>query len=221
MALPELPTKSAEEIRFGSNYGATSLVANIREQGKQSAMRTQAMQTMVQALAKANQQSLRGMSAAPPIRNRGPGPSMRGPGPKRGGGNVKGNPKFKAFVKAIFGQESGGNYKAVNASSGAAGKYQILPGNFIGRGGWDKEAGLQNVTLQQFMNNPRIQDRIAQHKLRQYVKQYGFRGAAQAWYGGPGAVGNDNISGGTGYPSTGGYADEILHRMRVILNRRR
>src|SRR4051812_6050224 len=44
------------------------------------------------------------------------------------------------LMAAIRKQESGGNYGAVNNSSGASGAYQIMPFNINGTGGWDMEA---------------------------------------------------------------------------------
>lgn len=127
---------------------------------------------------------------------------------------VAGGGSFENFVRAISGQESGGNYSSRNGSSGAMGRYQIMPGNIAGSGGWDKEALGYNVTPQQFMSNPKLQDAIARYKLQQYYKKYGPRGAAIAWYAGPGAVGRvgGNKSQGA-YPTINQYANQILKRM--------
>lgn len=204
-----------QELRFHTNYSATGLIDVIKSGNKARAKRQRQLTGMLSELSRMH---------PPRFSSKNPSVGMgtsRGPGSIHAGkGTVKGNERFKALVKAIWGKESGGNYSAVNADSGAAGRYQIMPGNFVGKGGWDVEALGRNVSLHQFMNNPRIQDRIAQHKLRQYYHKYGARGAAQAWYGGPGAVGNNNISGGSGYPSTGEYANDIIAQMRRILNRR-
>lgn len=127
---------------------------------------------------------------------------------------ITGNGSFKKFVGAITGQESGGNYSARNSSSGALGRYQILPSNIKGPGGWDKEALGYNITPQQFMSNPKLQDAIARYKLQQYYNKYGAYGAAVAWYAGPGAVNrvNKNKSQGA-YPTINQYANSILRRM--------
>lgn len=137
-----------------------------------------------------------------------------------GGGNqnipsVKGNSTFEKFVNAITGQESGGNYSAQNRSSGAMGRYQIMPGNLGGKkSGWDYEALGYDVSPQQFMNNPKIQDAIARYKLQQYFNKYGAWGAAVAWYAGPGAVSRTNKDKSQGaYPTIRQYANSILKRM--------
>lgn len=122
-----------------------------------------------------------------------------------------------AFINAIAGQESGGSYGARNPSSGAMGKYQIMPANLGGRGsGWDYEALGRDVTPSQFMSSPNIQEQIAQYMLKKYYGQYGPQGAAAAWYGGPGVAKNwsryTNPEGA--YPSIANYVNSIMSRMR-------
>lgn len=147
-----------------------------------------------------------------------------------GGNNVGGNngpviyqdskSEFGRFLNAIQSKESGGSYSARNRSTGAMGKYQIMPGNIQGSGGWDKEALGHNVSVSQFMNSPEIQDAIARYKLKNYFNQYGAAGAAVAWYAGPGNAKKYVASGGRGfnrkqgaYPSVSSYARDILRRM--------
>lgn len=217
--MPELPEVDPLELRMKTNFGATGMLANIGKQTKAAQQRNLAMDHMLSQLSRMG--SMAGPSVGPM------GVRSSGPSHGRSGhhvGKIKGpnNAKLAALMHAIGIQESGGNgYGAVNDISGALGKYQILPGNIAGRGGWDREAGLRNLSPSQFLHNPRAQERIAKHKLRQYLHAYGVRGAAQAWYGGPGAVGNNNISGGSGYPTTGGYADSIMGMVRRYLRRHR
>lgn len=129
-----------------------------------------------------------------------------------GGGPVAAN-KFQAFLRAIAGQESGGNYGAVNSSSGAMGKYQIMPSNIAGPGGWDQEALGHNITTQRFLHSPRLQERIAQYKLHNYFANFGPRGAASAWYSGdPNKYKNNSPQGG--YPSIAAYVQAIIRRMQ-------
>lgn len=119
---------------------------------------------------------------------------------------------FNAFRQAIKQQESGGNYGAVNADSGAAGAYQIMPGNFVGPGGWDMDTIGRDVNLQAFLNHPRMQNRIAGGKLRDLFNQHGAAGAASAWYSGDPSLWNNRDSQGN-YPSIHDYVLEILQRM--------
>jgi hypothetical protein len=115
---------------------------------------------------------------------------------------------------AIKQQESNGNYSAVNRTSGALGAYQIMPFNLPE---WGKAAGYEGITPEQFLANPKAQDDIANARLRSYANQYGnARDVASVWYGGPKAVGNPNISGGKGYPTTGAYANEVLAKYNAL-----
>lgn len=126
---------------------------------------------------------------------------------------------FSGFLNAISGQESGGNYKARNSSTGAMGKYQIMPGNITGtHSGWDYEALGRDVSVGQFLGSPQIQEAIAQYKLKSYYDKYGPAGAAVAWYAGPGAVSGymKNPSAYTNpqgaYPSIAAYVQQVLGR---------
>lgn len=122
----------------------------------------------------------------------------------------KGN--FQQFVNAIAGKESGGSYSARNPSSGAMGKYQIMPANIAGPGGWDKEILGKNITAEQFMNNPKLQDQIAIGKLKQYYNRYGVKGAASAWYSGDPNKWRNTSSQGA-YPSIYEYVMAIVNAM--------
>lgn len=110
-----------------------------------------------------------------------------------------GNNPFEAFVRAISQKESGGNYKAVNRSSGALGKYQIMPSNIRGTGGWDRDALGYDVSTTQFLNSPDIQEKVARYQLQKYYQKYGPAGASIAWYAGPSAA-NKYVN--TGYVSS-------------------
>ena len=123
--------------------------------------------------------------------------------------NVSGR---EAFINAIAGQESGGNYNAENSDTGAYGKYQIMPSNWPA---WAEEAGIGADAPR----TPENQEIVARFKLGQYYDKYGARGAAIAWYGGEGALNYSEEAlnrkqGDNGeYPSINEYADEVLGRM--------
>lgn len=116
------------------------------------------------------------------------------------------------FMTAISGQESGGNYNAVNGRTGASGRFQIMPGNWPA---WSKEAGLGDNAPR----TPENQDLVAKFKMQQYYEQFGnWRDVAIAWYGGPGAVGYSDAAknrkqGGGNEPSINEYADHVMRRM--------
>ena len=115
---------------------------------------------------------------------------------------------------AIKQQESNGDYTAVNRSSGALGAYQIMPYHLPE---WGKAAGYEGITAAQFLANPKAQDDIANAQLKNYANQYGnARDVASVWYGGPKAVGNPNIPGGKGYPTTGAYASQVLDKYNAL-----
>lgn len=83
------------------------------------------------------------------------------------------------LISAIGGQESGGDYNAVNGRTGASGKYQIMPDNWPE---WSVEAGLPAGAPM----TPENQERVARFKLTQYEELYGPQGAMVAWYAGTG-----------------------------------
>ena len=133
------------------------------------------------------------------------------------GGTIEESPEAtvsgkEAFINAIAGQESGGNYNAENSDTGAYGKYQIIPSNWPE---WAEEAGIGADAPR----TPENQEIVARFKLGQYYDKYGARGAAIAWYGGEGALNYSEEAlnrkqGDNGeYPSINEYADEVLGRM--------
>lgn len=154
---------------------------------------------------------------APPKPQMPPGwPGTGGVGPGAGTGVTPGTggtgSDLDRLMRAIRGQESGGRYDATNPS-GASGAYQILRSNFEGAGGWDKEALGRDISYQEFMNSPQLQDAIARFKLGQYLKSRGLAGAAATWYGGEWGYKNMyNKKPQGGYPSMYEYVMSILNR---------
>lgn len=142
-------------------------------------------------------------------------PQVSGPtgGVTAGIGSVPGN--LGLLMRAIRGQESGGRYGATNPS-GASGAYQILRSNFEGKGsGWDMEALGHDVSYNQFMSSPAIQDAIAKYKLGQYLKTRGMAGAAATWYGGDYGYNHmHDRKPQNGYPSIYDYVMSVLNRAK-------
>lgn len=130
-----------------------------------------------------------------------------------GTGSVPGD--LGRLMRAIRGQESGGRYSATNPS-GASGAYQILRSNFERSGsGWDMEALGRDVSYNEFMRSPAIQDAIAKYKLGQYLKSRGMAGAAATWYGGDwGYRHMYDKTPQNGYPSMYSYVMSILNRAK-------
>ena len=86
-----------------------------------------------------------------------------------------------AFLYAERMQESGGNYSAVNASSGALGAYQVMPANVAS---WTERALGHSLTPAQFLASPSAQNAVATTILGGYFAKYGAAGAAAMWYSG-------------------------------------
>lgn len=173
----------------------------------QSAM-TQAMQN--QAASGQGQYSPPGPNALPTGVSLA-GPANAGHSAASGTGN-----NFESFMNAIASQESGDNYSAINRSTGAEGKYQIMPSNVAP---WTKSALGYSETPQQFLHDPQAQEATARYELNNYYKQYGPAGGAVAWYAGPGTASNYVKNPGAynapqgGYPSISAYALSILQKM--------
>lgn len=115
------------------------------------------------------------------------------------------------FMHAIRIQESGDDYTAFN-SSGHFGAYQFSIPTWVEALAL---AGLQyaiwDVTLPSAAP-PSVQDAAARALMSRYFGQFGgsFFNVAEAWYGGPGAVGHPNEGGGPGFPTVGQYASSVM-----------
>ena len=105
------------------------------------------------------------------------------------GGMVRGGGGYRDAIASIESAGSG-DYAAVGPTNSklgrALGRYQIMEANI---GPWSREALGREVSADEFMANPQLQDAIFDHQFGKYVNQYGEEGAAQAWFGGPGGVG--------------------------------
>ncbi len=101
--------------------------------------------------------------------------------------------------------ESGNNYGAVNASSGALGRWQVMPANLPG---WARQAGLPVVSRHYFLTHPRYQDAMVGTILGGYYDRYGPRGAAAMWYSG-----QPNWHATYGHPPVYEYVAEVIAKM--------
>jgi len=115
---------------------------------------------------------------------------------------------FEQFMRGISIQESGGSYSAVNSGSGALGKYQVMPSNVAD---WSRQVLGYSITPSQFLHSPQLQEKIVSGILHGYYNKWGPRGAAAAWYAGPG---NHNLDMSTrsqpGGPSIKQYVDSVI-----------
>lgn len=99
------------------------------------------------------------------------------------------------YAGAIASIESAGSgdYRAVGprtrTGDRALGRYQVMSQNI---GPWSREVLGREVSPQEFIANPQLQDAIFEGKFGQYVQKYGPEGAARAWFAGEGGMNNPN-----------------------------
>jgi Transglycosylase SLT domain len=110
------------------------------------------------------------------------------------------------FIWAEGQQESGGNYSAVNSSSGALGRWQVMPANLPG---WAKQAGLAVITPSEYLADPNYQDKLVWAILGGDYDTYGAAGAAAVWYSG-----QDDPTATYGNPPVYQYVNDVLALMR-------
>ncbi|MEP0872414.1 transglycosylase SLT domain-containing protein [Trichocoleus desertorum AS-A10] len=128
--------------------------------------------------------------------------------------------KVTAIRRAIIGQESAGNFKAVNPHSGALGYGQVMPENVPS---WTKEALGRSLTTDEFLADPKIQIKVIDFKLNQYYQEglkksggdeeVAVRWVASTWYSGQGKWWNDTTPqfyNGHPYPSINDYTASVF-----------
>lgn len=97
------------------------------------------------------------------------------------------------FAGAISSIESSGNYREVGpvtrTGDRALGRYQIMSQNIRP---WSREILGREVTPQEFMANPKLQDQLFEGKFGQYVQKYGPEGASRAWFAGEEGMNHPN-----------------------------
>jgi hypothetical protein len=129
-----------------------------------------------------------------------------------------------ALRRSIIGQESAGNFSAVNPDSGALGYGQVMPENVAP---WSKDALGYALTPEEFLAHPDLQLTVLNHKLTQYWedaliaangdKDTAVRMVASRWYSGRADWYNSTAPqyyNGTEYPSIQAYTLSILERYR-------
>jgi Transglycosylase SLT domain len=136
------------------------------------------------------------------IANRTVAPGSPNPKPKKP--NKKLN-TLQRFLWAEGQQESGGNYLAVNADSGALGRWQVMPSNLPE---WLRESGLPPMSPQEYLHDPKAQIRLATVILGGDYKRYGAAGAAAVWYSG-----RDDPTATYGDPPVYVYVGDVLSLM--------
>lgn len=106
--------------------------------------------------------------------------------------NQPGGGNYRDAIASIESAGSG-DYSAIGPThpelGRALGRYQVMEANI---GPWSKEALGRELTPDEFMADPKLQDAIFDHRFGGYVNEFGPEGAAQAWFAGPGGVGKVN-----------------------------
>lgn len=98
-------------------------------------------------------------------------------------------------------------YSLVN-DYGAVGKYQVLKSNIPE---WSRRVLGYSISWQTFRDSPQFQETIVRGILKGYFDAWGPRGAAAAWYAGPGSHSLDmSTRSQSGGPSIKEYVDSVL-----------
>lgn len=130
------------------------------------------------------------------------------------------NKEIKKIASAIGKYESGDNYSVLGKviPSGiykgdrALGRYQIMSKNLPS---WSKEALGREVSKEEFLQNPQIQDKIAEFKIGQIYNNYGnVEDVASVWFTGQPA----SRSGGKKDLATGVGAESYIKSVKNIYN---
>ena len=128
---------------------------------------------------------------------------------------------FEQFIRSLGIQESGGKpTNVVNPRTGAMGKYQVMPQNLTAswdgkvraNAGWDYEALGRDVTKEEFLNNPQIQERVALHQLKKQFDAHGPEKAALWWYSGSTSPKNIDKRPAKNEPTPREYAASVVSR---------
>ncbi|MBT9158859.1 MAG: hypothetical protein DDT26_00107 [Dehalococcoidia bacterium] len=140
-----------------------------------------------------------------------------------------GSTMFDALRRAIIGQESGGQFNAVNPHSGALGYGQVMPQNLDGTwGDWAMDALGRSLSASEFLADPAAQIAIINHRLGSYLErelaasggdiQMAVRRAAASWYSGQAGLFDDarpQTYGAGSYPSIRDYTLSIWNKFQA------
>jgi hypothetical protein len=94
-------------------------------------------------------------------------------------------PSIDAYLRAIKAKESTNNYSVLGPThpkyGRALGAYQVMESNLPS---WSQAAVGRQVTPDEFLKNPELQDQIARHRFTQYAEKHGLDNAASMWHSG-------------------------------------
>lgn len=128
---------------------------------------------------------------------------------------------FTAAADAMSQVESQGSYTAVSPTTGALGKYQIMPSDWFSTIGLDPNSATDK---QEFLNNPTQQDQLYGQIMQTLSKQYGgdIKKTIAAYFGGDkaaqavGTPAGDKISDGN--MTVNQYVDAVTKGMGITNN---
>lgn len=135
-----------------------------------------------------------------------------------------------ALRRAIIGQESGGNFQAINPDSGALGYGQVMEFNVAP---WTKAALGRSLTTKEFLRNPYAQIKTIDYKLNEYLQyelaytgnqneEVAIRRVASTWYSGNPNLWNNTrpqYYNGRPYPSIATYTASVWQRYLIAVAR--
>ena len=121
------------------------------------------------------------------------------------GSKSTGSGDLEDFMRAIAKVESGGRYEARNSSTGAYGKYQILPSNWSS---YAQKAGLPANAKP----TPENQEKVARAAFERYYDKYDgdWSKMAAAWHAG--------VAGTKGGPGTGNWGPKTSNYVNKIMS---
>lgn len=137
-----------------------------------------------------------------------------------------------ALYQAIVAKESGGDHTAVNPDTGALGLGQVMPQNLNcswdgkpkSNCGWDYDVLGRDVSPQEFLQNPEIQQQIVGVKLESALQRQiqaghdmntAVKRVAAEWYSGNPELAHDTRP-QAGYESIKSYADAAVEKFNRI-----
>lgn len=134
---------------------------------------------------------------------------------RTGGREVSAGDELTQARQAIGTIESNNNYSARGptiqrgryAGERAMGRYQIMPGNLPQ---WSRQVLGREVSVQEFMENPRIQDQIFDGIFGDNLRRYGFEDAASIWHSGRSLDRARAAGANDGYIDTVDYVNKAL-----------
>jgi hypothetical protein len=135
------------------------------------------------------------------------------------GAEATNDPHVDTLKQRIAQHESGAkSYSAIGTMTPkgdvALGKYQIMRSNLPE---WSKQALGREVSQEEFMNNPQIQEQIADHKIREYWSKYGnYNDVYSMWASGRPYSKGKNVVDPTTKKNVAQYVAEIGNENRAM-----